>query len=279
MVLLHKINLSNYLNCLLGFYLWTSAHGFHHLSLSNRKGWKCLWAFILLIVVVALVACIIYYFYYVFTNAVYSLVTVESPGSWEWPTTVVCDKKVFRLEKITQIPSFNTLHASLLTWSLAPVYSNPELIETNGAFPVVSGQLDQVLKRGEFNQSIEALMASLAPSCDQLVLECLLGSEVLDGKKCCLEFFNPQPAFTQHGACFTTRGATRKHRVSVAGEAGAVTLTLMLGRLANPFSLDYTNKEFNSVGRGINFAVIDESIGIDAALKTQGQSVQPGKQC
>ncbi len=57
---------------LLGFNLWTSAHGYHHLSLTQSSAWKAFWAIVIAIASIALVACIIYYFYYVFAFAVYS---------------------------------------------------------------------------------------------------------------------------------------------------------------------------------------------------------------
>ena len=63
-----------------GFNLWTSAHGFHHLSLSNRRVWRILWIIILIVLVASLIACIVYYFVHVFSYAAYSVVTVESPG-------------------------------------------------------------------------------------------------------------------------------------------------------------------------------------------------------
>ena len=65
-----------------GFNLWTSAHGFHHLSLSNRRVWKILWALVLILVVGGLVAVLVYYFVHVFTHAKYSVVTLESPGKF-----------------------------------------------------------------------------------------------------------------------------------------------------------------------------------------------------
>ena len=102
----------------LGFTLWTSSHGFHHLALSSRKGWKCIWAFILIILVLSLACCIIYYFYYVFSTAVYSRFTIESPAKRIWPTTIICEKQVFTSNKINSINSFTTAHASLLSWSL-----------------------------------------------------------------------------------------------------------------------------------------------------------------
>ena len=69
-----------------GFYLWTSAHGFHHLSLSNRKVWKILWALVLILVIGGLIAVLVYYFVHVFTFAKYSVVTLESPGTYHSTT-------------------------------------------------------------------------------------------------------------------------------------------------------------------------------------------------
>ena len=112
------INFSSFFQFILGFTLWTSSHGFHHLALSNRKGWKCVWAFILMILVLSLACCIIYYFYYVFSTAVYSRFTIESPAKRIWPTTIICEKQVFTLNKINSVNSFTTAHASLLSWSL-----------------------------------------------------------------------------------------------------------------------------------------------------------------
>ena len=94
-----------------GFNLWTSAHGFHHLSLTNKKGqlilsleieiwhyvamiisfnifwsyciiaWQVGWALILLAVTIGLIAILIYYFVFVFSTAVYSRVVIESPDN------------------------------------------------------------------------------------------------------------------------------------------------------------------------------------------------------
>ena len=102
--------------CFLGFTLWTSAHGFHHFTLSNRKGWKCVWAFILLMLIISLVCCIIYYFYHVFSTAVYSRVTIEAPDKRNWPVTIICEKQAFTLNRINSVASLTISHASLLSW-------------------------------------------------------------------------------------------------------------------------------------------------------------------
>ena len=77
-----------------GFNLWTSAHGFHHLSLTQSKGWKCFWGLLLLILCLSLIGCIAFYFYFVFSSAIYSRFLLDSPTSMNWPTTIVCDRQV-----------------------------------------------------------------------------------------------------------------------------------------------------------------------------------------
>ena len=84
------VNISSYL----GFNLWTSAHGFHHLELTRHSSWKAFWNIVLLICSIALIACIIYYFYYVFALGVYSRFLLETPSTLQWPVTVVCDRQV-----------------------------------------------------------------------------------------------------------------------------------------------------------------------------------------
>ena len=78
------------------FNLWTSAHGFHHLSLSNRKVWKILWALVLTLVIGGLIAVLVYYFVYVFTYAKYSVVTLESPGTYSFHNEFSCPR-IFNL--------------------------------------------------------------------------------------------------------------------------------------------------------------------------------------
>ena len=52
----------------------------------------------------------------------------------------------------------------------------------------------------KFNSSIEAFLTAAAPTCDNLVLECSLGTDrVMNGSTCCAEFFNPQPVFSRAG--------------------------------------------------------------------------------
>ena len=51
-----------------------------------------------------------------------------------------------------------------------------------------------------YNGTLDQLLAEMAPTCDQLVLECKLGSDnLLNGTACCQQFFNPKPFFSRAG--------------------------------------------------------------------------------
>ena len=79
---------------MLGFNLWTSAHGFHHIVLTRSPGWRLFWVIFIIVSSLALVGCIVYYFYYVFAFAIYSRFLLEAPQSIAWPTTLICDRQV-----------------------------------------------------------------------------------------------------------------------------------------------------------------------------------------
>ncbi len=49
---------------------------------------------ILIILGISLISCTIYYFYYVFSFGVYSKFILESPPTFKWPTTIICDRQV-----------------------------------------------------------------------------------------------------------------------------------------------------------------------------------------
>jgi len=131
-----------------GFPLWTSAHGFHHISLTQSKGWKCFWIFLVTVLSIALFACIIFYFFYAFSSAVYTQIIQDAPASIPWPTTIVCDRqvwdwdsmqifqdsvsililfqKIFSSSKINQAQaSLSTSHASILSFSIDPSLARP----------------------------------------------------------------------------------------------------------------------------------------------------------
>lgn len=198
--------------------MWTSAHGFHHYTLSNRKGWRLIWAFILFILVVALVACIAYYFYYVFSTAVYSRFILESPDQRSWPTTIICEKQAFKPSRISQIPSLTTSHASLLSWTLSPHLSRPGVYATNARIPSLISEIDQILLRAEYGNQMNKLINAMVPNCTDFILECTVGSTTYKGQDCCGNFVDATPVLTRYGTCFTTKTALIQHSLIIAGE-------------------------------------------------------------
>ena len=78
------------------------------------------------------------------------------------------------------------------------------------------------------------------------------------------------------GTCFSSRQGSERYQVRKAGEAGAVTITLMT-ESGNALDQNYISNELIARGKGVTFAIINDFVGLDAALTTQGQSVQQGR--
>ena len=82
--------------------------------------------------------------------------------------------------------------------------------------------------------------------------------------------------FISKGACFTTNGAKTRHKVKGAGEGNALAIIVMMEKTSTyNYQMEFTSPELED-SQGVYFAVSSDNFGIDAALKTQGQSVQPG---
>ena len=259
----------------IGFTLWTSAHGFHHYTLSNRKGWRCIWAFLLFVLVISLMSCVIYYFYYVFSTAVYSRVSIESPNQRLWPTTIICEKQGFTLTKISSVPSLTISHASLLSWALAPDLSRPLVYATNTKIPTLMEEINLVLQRPEFNGNYEKLLKAIAPNCTQFILECRVENKVYTGKECCGTIIDSNPIFTRFGTCFTTQTAKYQHKVSTAGEATGLQIITMHDT-GNALDRTYASPELFGAS-GVTYAITDGTSTVESALNGQGQTVQPGQ--
>ena len=78
------------------------------------------------------------------------------------------------------------------------------------------------------------------------------------------------------GTCFTTKGARKRHKVKIAGEGNGIAITLMMER-SSPFSdgIQFTSPQLTGAG-GVSFTISNDQMGANAALKTQGQFLQPG---
>ncbi len=255
--------------------MWTSAHGFHHYTLSNKKAWRLVWAIILFILVVSLVCCIIYYFYYVFSTAVYSRISIESPVIRKWPRTIVCEKQVFTAGKIAQISSLSIAQASILSWSVAPELSKPEIYATKAAqISSLEEEIGFILSRGQFGQDLDKLLKAMAPNCTEFILECKLGSIIKNGKQCCTQIFDPAPFLSRYGTCFSTVPGLN-HELSLAGEGSGLTVVTMHDA-GNSFDRTFASSELFGAS-GVAFAVNDGTNTIEASLRGQGQIVEPGK--
>ena len=173
----------------------------------------------------------------------------------------------------------------------------------------IEAGLNTTLQRLEFNNSYNSLLKYLMPSCEEFILECSLQEgQNINGSTCCEEFFNPEPILNKHGnncsfffrisitriyeqcfttnkmififiskgACFTTNGAKTRHKVKGAGEGNALAIIVMMEKTSTyNYQMEFTSPELED-SQGVYFAVSSDNFGIDAALKTQGQSVQPG---
>ena len=66
--------------------------------------------------------------------------------------------------------------------------------------------------------------------------------------------------------------------MSVAGGAGGVALTLMTGSTLNFYDKAYVSSHLSALfpNNKITFAVVDDFVGLDAALRTESQAVSAG---
>ena len=101
---------------------------------------------------------------------------------------------------MNKIPNFSTKQTSLLSWSLAPSHSNPDVAEYNSGLASTESGLNLTLQKSDYNNSYASLMKYLAPTCEEFILECSLKEgHSINGSTCCNDYFNLQPVFNQYG--------------------------------------------------------------------------------
>ena len=111
--------------------------------------------------------------------------------------------QAFSVSKVNKIQNFNTQHTSLLSWSLDPSHSRPDVAEYNNRMSVIESGLNSTLQKSDYNNSYSSLIKSLAPLCKEFILECSLKEgHSMNGTACCDEYFNAKPTFNQHGKNF-----------------------------------------------------------------------------
>ena len=112
------------------------------------------------------------------------------------------------------MPSLTISHASLLTWSLSPYLSRPEVYATNDKILSLTEEINLILQRPEFQNDYEKLLKAIAPNCTEFILECQVGNKIYTGKECCGTIINETPMLTRFGTCFSTKDAKYQHKVN-----------------------------------------------------------------
>ena len=108
--------------------------------------------------------------------------------------------QAFSVSKVNKIPNFSTKQTSLLSWSLAPSHSRPDIAEYNTGLASTEVGLNLTLQKSEYNNSYKALLKALMPTCEEFVLECSLKEgHSINGSTCCNDYFNLDPILNQHG--------------------------------------------------------------------------------
>ena len=98
-----------------------------------------------------------------------------------WPTTIICERQAFTLNRINSVPSLTISHASLLSWSLAPELADPETYSTHFRIPNLEAEIEKILDRSEYSGNVNKLLLAIAPNCTQFILECKVGPTTYTG--------------------------------------------------------------------------------------------------
>ena len=77
------------------------------------------------------------------------------------------------------------------------------------------------------------------------------------------------------GTCFSTRGAPVRPEITGSGEMNSLTITTMHDA-GNTFDENFVRNSIYGMS-GLNFAVVEDEITVQAAMATRSQSVSPGK--
>ena len=110
--------------------------------------------------------------------------------------------QAFSVSKVNKIPNFSTKQTSLLSWSLAPSHSRPDVAEYNTGLTSTESGLNLTLQKSEYNNSYASLLKALVPTCEEFILECSLKEgHSINGSTCCNNYFNLEPMLNQHGKC------------------------------------------------------------------------------
>ena len=117
---------------------------------------------------------------------------------------------MFSAAKVTQVQLLSTSHAALLSWSVSPSLARPDVMN-NTRVAQLTADINTVLSRADYNKisfgptgalpggAREQLLRAIAPNCTQLILQCIVGKQIMTGWECCAKMFDPTPYFTVAG--------------------------------------------------------------------------------
>ena len=161
-----------------------------------------------------------------------------------------------------KVSSLSISHASLLSWSLAPELSRPDVYATSNRIPSLKNELDLIMQREEYGTDINKLVNAIAPNCTEFILECSVGTTIFTGKECCGTVFSATPVFTRYGTCFTTKTANLQHKVNLAGEGSGLTVVTMHDG-TNPFDRKFAryvlSTNSNCLGHAFSPSLLSKS--------------------
>ena len=118
--------------------------------------------------------------------------------------------QLFSFSKVSQVPLLSSSHAALLSWVVSPTLARPDVMN-NTRVAQITADINTVLSRSEYNRLSygasgtipggprEQLLRAIAPNCTQLILQCVIGKQIMTGWDCCTKIFNPTPYFTSAG--------------------------------------------------------------------------------
>jgi hypothetical protein len=117
---------------------------------------------------------------------------------------------MFSFGKVSQVPLLSSSHAALLSWIVSPTLARPDVMN-NSRVAQLTADINTVLSRSDYNKISygttgaipggprEQLLRAIAPNCTQLILQCVVGKQIMTGWECCRSIFDPNPYFTSAG--------------------------------------------------------------------------------
>ena len=195
-----------------------------------------------------------------FSSAVFSQIEVEPLGGF-WPRAIFCDRQGLS-SKSVEAARLSLGLISYLTWSFHPSLVVPGVLDnTRVNMENVKGELWDIIQfEKEYEGSFDRFLSSLMVSCQEVIIECQIGSGTeIEGKECCNKYFEKKSSLTVHGTCFSLKPG------QVPASEG-ITVTTRHEKLVMDQDI-LASEMVPSVGLAV--AVVDTNISPQAAMKSQ----------